>query len=90
MIRSLHAVDVLVTCAGGNRPEPFLDVDVPSLDWAWAVNVRGAFLAAQGAATRMRERGDAGAIVHVTSQMGHVGALESHASTAPPSMPSRG
>jgi NAD(P)-dependent dehydrogenase (short-subunit alcohol dehydrogenase family) len=74
LIRSLHAVDVLVTCAGGNRPEPFLDVDAAALDWAWAVNVRGAFLAAQGAAMRMRERGDPGAIVHVTSQMGHVGA----------------
>jgi NAD(P)-dependent dehydrogenase (short-subunit alcohol dehydrogenase family) len=74
VIRSLHAVDVLVTCAGGNRPEPFLDVDEASLDWAWALNVRGAFLAAQGAAARMLERGDAGAIVHVTSQMGHVGA----------------
>ena len=74
VIRSQHAVDILVTCAGGNRPEPFLDVDERSLEWAWAVNVRGAFLAAQGAALRMRERGDAGAIVHVTSQMGHVGA----------------
>jgi NAD(P)-dependent dehydrogenase (short-subunit alcohol dehydrogenase family) len=74
VIRSLHAVDVLVTCAGGNRPEPFLDVEESALDWAWGVNVRGAFLAAQGAAQRMRERGDGGAIVHVTSQMGHVGA----------------
>ncbi len=73
-IRSLHAVDVLVTCAGGNRPEPFLEVGEAALDWAWAVNVRGAFLAAQGAAMRMLERGDPGAIVHVTSQMGHVGA----------------
>jgi NAD(P)-dependent dehydrogenase (short-subunit alcohol dehydrogenase family) len=74
VVRSLHAVDILVTCAGANRPEPFLDVEAATLDWAWAVNVRGAFLAAQGAALRMRERGDGGAIVHVTSQMGHVGA----------------
>jgi NAD(P)-dependent dehydrogenase (short-subunit alcohol dehydrogenase family) len=63
---------VLVTCAGGNRPEPFLDVDEEALDWSWRLNVRGAFLTAQAAAARMIGRG--GAIVFVTSQMGHVGA----------------
>jgi NAD(P)-dependent dehydrogenase (short-subunit alcohol dehydrogenase family) len=73
-IASLHTVDVLVTCAGGNRPGPFVDVDEASLDWAWALNFRHAFLASQGAAQRMLARGGGGAIVHVTSQMGHVGA----------------
>jgi len=63
---------VLVACAGGNRPEPFLDVGEEALDWSWRVNVRGAFLTAQAAAARMIGRG--GAIVFVTSQMGHVGA----------------
>ena len=67
-------VDVLVTCAGGNRPRAFLDVPEADLDWSLALNVRGAFLAAQAAAARMAEGGDGGAIVHVTSQMGHVGA----------------
>jgi NAD(P)-dependent dehydrogenase (short-subunit alcohol dehydrogenase family) len=73
-IAGLHAVDVLVTCAGGNRPEPFVDVSEEALDWSWALNVRHAFLAAQGAVQRMLARGGGGAIVHVTSQMGHVGA----------------
>jgi NAD(P)-dependent dehydrogenase (short-subunit alcohol dehydrogenase family) len=63
---------VLVVCAGGNRPEPFLDVAEDALDWSWRLNVRGAFLTAQAAAARMAGRG--GAIVFVTSQMGHVGA----------------
>jgi NAD(P)-dependent dehydrogenase (short-subunit alcohol dehydrogenase family) len=63
---------VLVVCAGGNRPEPFLDVTEEALDWSWRVNVRGAFLTTQAAAARMIGRG--GAIVFVTSQMGHVGA----------------
>jgi NAD(P)-dependent dehydrogenase (short-subunit alcohol dehydrogenase family) len=74
VVAGLHAVDVLVTCAGGNRPEPFVDVSEEALDWLWALNVRHAFLAAQGAAQRMLARGGGGAIVHVTSQMGHVGA----------------
>ena len=68
---ALPDLDVLVVCAGGNRPQPFGDVDDAALDWAWALNVRGAFLSAQAAVRRMRE---GGAIVFVTSQMGHVGA----------------
>jgi NAD(P)-dependent dehydrogenase (short-subunit alcohol dehydrogenase family) len=73
-VARLESVDVLVTCAGGNRPEPFVDVSEEALDWSWRLNVRHAFLAAQGAAQRMLARGRGGAIVHVTSQMGHVGA----------------
>jgi NAD(P)-dependent dehydrogenase (short-subunit alcohol dehydrogenase family) len=70
----LDAVDVLVTCAGGNRPQPFLEVEPDALEWSLALNVRGAFLCAQAAAARMAAAGRGGAIVHVTSQMGHVGA----------------
>jgi NAD(P)-dependent dehydrogenase (short-subunit alcohol dehydrogenase family) len=73
-IGGLPVPDVLVTCAGGNRPEPFLDVDDEALDWSWRLNVAGAFVAAQAAAARMVAAGRPGAIVHVTSQMGHVGA----------------
>ena len=65
---------MLVTCAGGNRPRAFLDVPDAELDWSLALNVRGAFLSAQAAAARMIASGAGGAIVHVTSQMGHVGA----------------
>jgi len=70
--RSRPAPDVLVACAGGNRPQPFLEVTDEALDWSWRLNVRGAFLTAQAAAARMTGHG--GAIVFVTSQMGHVGA----------------
>jgi NAD(P)-dependent dehydrogenase (short-subunit alcohol dehydrogenase family) len=65
---------VLVTSVGGNRPEPFLDVSGDALDWSWRVNVRSAFLCSQAAARRMVQAGAGGSIVHVTSQMGHVGA----------------
>jgi NAD(P)-dependent dehydrogenase (short-subunit alcohol dehydrogenase family) len=73
---ALDAPDVLVTCAGGNRPRPFLEVGEGDLDWSWRLNVLGTFLTAQAAARRMVGRGREGAIVHVTSQMGHVGAPE--------------
>jgi NAD(P)-dependent dehydrogenase (short-subunit alcohol dehydrogenase family) len=69
----LERIDVLVTSAGANIPEPFLDVPPEHLDALLAVNVRGTFLAAQAAARRMVATGG-GAIVTVSSQMGHVGA----------------
>ena len=65
---------VLVTCAGGNRPEPFVDVSDAALDWSWQLNVRAAFVAGQLCARRMIAAGSGGTIVHVSSQMGHVGA----------------
>ena len=65
---------VLVTCAGGNRPEPFVEVSQQALEWSWRLNVEAAFVAGQLCARRMIAAGTGGAIVHVTSQMGHVGA----------------
>jgi len=74
----LPALDVLVNNAGMNIPEPFVEVSVEHLDRVMALNVRAMFLVAQAATRKMleaknrKERG--GAIVNVTSQMGHVGA----------------
>jgi NAD(P)-dependent dehydrogenase (short-subunit alcohol dehydrogenase family) len=68
------APSVLVTCAGGNRPEPFTEVSDDALEWSWRVNVLAAFVAGQLCARRMIAAREGGAIVHVTSQMGHVGA----------------
>ena len=74
VMRSLERVDVLVNAAGTNVPEPFLDVAESSLDALLAANVKGTFLATQAAARRMVAAGNGGAIVNVSSQMGHVGA----------------
>jgi NAD(P)-dependent dehydrogenase (short-subunit alcohol dehydrogenase family) len=65
--------DVLVHAAGTNRPEPFDDVAPETFDELFDVNVRGAFFTAQASARQLR-RG--GAIVFISSQMGHVGARE--------------
>jgi NAD(P)-dependent dehydrogenase (short-subunit alcohol dehydrogenase family) len=74
VMRSLERVDILVNAAGTNVPEPFLEVDELTLDALIEVNVKGTFLAAQAVARRMLEIGEGGAIVNVSSQMGHVGA----------------
>jgi NAD(P)-dependent dehydrogenase (short-subunit alcohol dehydrogenase family) len=67
------AVDVLVINAGTNQPEPFLEVQEDTFDRLFAVNVRAGFFLAQAVAPSMPP---GGCIVFVSSQMGHVGAVE--------------
>jgi NAD(P)-dependent dehydrogenase (short-subunit alcohol dehydrogenase family) len=73
LILELPQLDVVVVSAGGNIPEPFLDVSEEHLDALLALNVRAAFFTMQAAARRMAEFGN-GSIVVLSSQMGHVGA----------------
>jgi NAD(P)-dependent dehydrogenase (short-subunit alcohol dehydrogenase family) len=72
-VRSLPRLDVLINNAGTNRLQPLPDVDVATLDHLLHLNVRSAFLVSQAAAVRMLELGRGGSIVHISSQMGHVG-----------------
>ena len=68
------AFDILVNNAGTNRPGPFLDVTPENYDLVVDLNLRAAFFAAQAFARRLVAEGRAGAIVNMSSQMGHVGA----------------
>ncbi len=70
---SLGALDILVNNAGTNRPEPFEEVSVENLDAVLGLNVRVAFLVAQAAVRVMLDAGSGGSIVHMSSQMAHVG-----------------
>lgn len=72
-IRALPRIDGLVNNAGTNRLQPLQEVDVATLDSLLHLNVRAAFLVSQAAATRMLELERGGSIVHISSQMGHVG-----------------
>jgi NAD(P)-dependent dehydrogenase (short-subunit alcohol dehydrogenase family) len=69
-IRALGPIDVLIASAGANRPQPFLDVQEETYDWLFDLNVRATFFTAQAAARQMHA---GGAIVLISSQMGHVG-----------------
>jgi NAD(P)-dependent dehydrogenase (short-subunit alcohol dehydrogenase family) len=74
-IAELPQLDILINNAGTNFPEPFVDVSDEHLDTMLDLNVRAAFVVAQAAARKMLEnstRTDA-AIIHISSQMGHVG-----------------
>src|SRR5688572_2661207 len=78
-VDSMPALDVLVNNAGTNIPEPFVEVSEAHLDQLLGLNVRAAFLAAQATAKKMLEASDrakrGGAIINMSSQMGHVGAV---------------
>ena len=66
-------IDILVNNVGTNVPQPLTAVTAETLDYVLNLNVRTAFRVAQAAARRMIDAGR-GSIVHVSSQMGHVGA----------------
>lgn len=69
------AFDVLVNNAGTNRPMPMTDVSEADFDAVIDLNVKSAFFVAQAAARRMVEAGIPGSLIHMGSQMGHVGGI---------------
>ena len=69
-ISKLETLNILIGNLGINFPEPFHTVSDEHLDSMIAVNIRTTFRVAREAVRKMDE---GGAIVHITSQMGHVG-----------------
>jgi NAD(P)-dependent dehydrogenase (short-subunit alcohol dehydrogenase family) len=72
LFANLAGCDVLINNAGGNRPQPFLEVDLATLDELLALNIRSMFVTAQAAARHM-VKARSGVIINMSSQMGHVG-----------------
>ncbi|WP_334184616.1 SDR family NAD(P)-dependent oxidoreductase [Novosphingobium sp.] len=70
---SRPAFSILVNNAGTNRPKSMLDVEEADYDAVLDLNVKSAFFVAQAAARRMIAGGVAGSLIHIGSQMGHVG-----------------
>ena len=64
---------VLVNNAGTNRPKPMQDVTPDDYDAVLDLNVRSAFFVAQGCVRRMLAEKVTGSLIHLGSQMGHVG-----------------
>lgn len=64
---------ILVNNAGTNRPRPMWDVTEADYDAVLGLNVKAAFFVAQACAKRMIASGTHGSLIHMSSQMGHVG-----------------
>lgn len=72
-IGGLDRIDILINNAGTNASEPFVDVSEANFDKVMDLNVKSAFFVAQVVSRKMIEQGDGGSIIHMSSQMGHVG-----------------
>lgn len=69
------AFHVVINNAGTNRPKPMWDVTPTDYDAVMQLNVRSSYFVAQGAAKRLIGAGETGSLIHIGSQMGHVGGL---------------
>lgn len=67
------AFHILVNNAGTNRPKPMTEVSEADYDAVLGLNLKAAFFVAQAAAVRMIADGIPGSLIHIGSQMGHVG-----------------
>ena len=67
------AFQVLVNNAGTNRPKPVWDVTEADYDAVLDLNVKSAFFVAQAGVKAMIAERVQGSLIHIGSQMGHVG-----------------
>jgi NAD(P)-dependent dehydrogenase (short-subunit alcohol dehydrogenase family) len=67
-------VDILVNAAGVNAAAPLEDLTPADLDAMLELNVRALIRVTQAVVAGMREAAHGGAVVSLSSQMGHVGA----------------
>ena len=69
------AFHTLINNAGTNRPMPMQDVSTDDYDAVLDLNLKSAFFVAQACVRRMLTARISGSLIHIGSQMGHVGGL---------------
>ena len=70
---SRPAFHVLVNNAGTNRPKPMWESTEEDFDAVLGLNTRAAFFVAQACVRQMLADGVKGSLIHLSSQMGHIG-----------------
>ncbi|WP_454886678.1 SDR family NAD(P)-dependent oxidoreductase [Sphingomonas oryzagri] len=71
--RDHRAFHILANNAGTNRPMPMQDVAEADYDAVLGLNLKSAFFVAQAVVWRMLAENAKGSLIHLGSQMGHVG-----------------
>jgi NAD(P)-dependent dehydrogenase (short-subunit alcohol dehydrogenase family) len=69
------AFDILVNNAGTNRPMPMTEVTETDYDAVLDLNLKSSFFVTQAVVVRLIEDGCPGSLIHIGSQMGHVGGV---------------
>ena len=75
-ITDAGAFEILVNNAGTNRPMTMQQVQPADFNAVMDLNVRAAFFVAQAVANGLIAAGKPGSLIHIGSQMGHVGGRE--------------
>lgn len=68
--------DIILNSAGLARHGPALETTPEDYDAVMALNLRSAYFLSVEAAKAMIDKGTGGSIIHISSQMGHVGGQE--------------
>lgn len=68
--------DIVVNAAGTAHPVAALDTDPADYDRVMDLNTRSAYFLSAWTAAALRDARRAGSIIHISSQMGHVGGIE--------------
>lgn len=66
-------IDILCNNAGTNLPKPVWDVTEDDYDAVIDLNLKAAYFVARAVAMNMMASGVKGSLIHMSSQMGHVG-----------------
>ena len=74
IISAMPSLDILVNSAGLARHSPALMTTPKDYDAVMHINLRAAYFLSTAAAAKMKGQG--GSIIHVSSQMGHVGGID--------------
>lgn len=73
-ISSRDPFHIFVNNAGTNRPKPLSEVSEDDYDAVLNLNLKAAIFATKAVTQQMKAAGVAGSVIHMSSQMGHVGA----------------
>ena len=68
--------DIVVNAAGYAKHGPAFDTAPADFDAVMNINLRGAYFLSAWAANSMQDAGIEGSIIHISSQMGHVGGID--------------